>query len=268
MAKQTGVIPFKGKLGKVVGFQLNGEWLLRSLPEHVRQTRRTRRAARQFGKASRLGATMRHALRPHQHIPPQPAAINKLNKALLKILQQDDLHAQKRFIPRFFDALKGFAFTPHCPLISLLHDTPTVSRDTSGDILVHIPAMKEPGGNLHATHLLVQAIALSTDGASAQTSASEPMLLEAFQPCEAFTLTIPRPAAGVTCVVLEAVPIQLLGDQLYVLKNRNFIASEIIAVLQPERDFRMSEPPTPRKDGRPRFQFRMKQPKRSHGPPS
>ncbi|MGX5820967.1 hypothetical protein ACWKWU_22405 [Chitinophaga lutea] len=255
MAKQTGIFPFTGKINGVIAYKLNGQYLLRSMPERVRQTHRTRLRARQFGQASSLAAKMRRALGSFQHIPPESGTINALNTAMLDILRQDDLHRQPRFIPRHFSALKGFSFTPWCPLINVLPETPVISRNAAGDIEVYIPAIRDLGANPRSTHLCVRAIALTVHGASASAAASEPVLLESFEPCKAFTLTIPQPPDGICCVILEVQP--LLDGVL--LHDRRYVSAEVIGVLMP------GKPDSPevtvyfdRPGKRPRLQWRTR----------
>ena len=61
MATQNSIIPFTGKLGNLIGYERNGKYFLRSMPEIVRQTAATRRAARRFGLASCKAALIRNA---------------------------------------------------------------------------------------------------------------------------------------------------------------------------------------------------------------
>ncbi|MGX5821043.1 hypothetical protein ACWKWU_22815, partial [Chitinophaga lutea] len=130
-----------------------------------------------FGKASRLGRSLRNAIHPQLTVPSDSTLGNRLNKALLHILHQDDLHREKRFIPRYFQTLKGFSLTPHSTLNDVLPAYPAVSRDNG--IRVHIPAMSMPCQYKAATHIQIRAIALYTDGRCSQTTASDPVMLEA-----------------------------------------------------------------------------------------
>ncbi|MGX5819085.1 hypothetical protein ACWKWU_12860 [Chitinophaga lutea] len=235
MGKQTGIIKFTGKLGPLIGYYSGGEYLVRSVPERVRQSPSTRLAAQHFGKASALACTMRTALRPLLHIPPDNNIVNALNKKMHTILRADDLHRHKRFIPRHFQQLRGFTFTPRGSLMRSLPCDPVVSRHFDGSIHVHIPAMKAPGSHPSGTHVLVQAIALWTNGTSSSAASSEPMLLEASQPSEAFTLKIEAGGEGVCCVILEAIACQTFNGKPLLMRHQRHIACEVIAVLPPQR---------------------------------
>src|SRR5688500_10353271 len=151
MATQTGILKFTGRLGDVIGYRVGDKYHLRSMPQQVRQSSRSKTSSRQFGKASKLGAAMRHALYGLMDTGRESTLVNRLNKALLGVLREDDLHSTKRFIPRHFNALKGFCFTPHAGLAKLLPITPTVTRDGNGNILVEIPAMEKFDHNPRAT---------------------------------------------------------------------------------------------------------------------
>jgi hypothetical protein len=56
MAKQLSFITFTGKLGNLIGYERGGKYFLCSMPETVRQTAATRRAAQRFGLASSKAA--------------------------------------------------------------------------------------------------------------------------------------------------------------------------------------------------------------------
>lgn len=235
MGKQTGIIKFTGKLGPLIGYYSRGEYLVRSAPERVRQSPATRLAAQHFGRASSLARAMRAALHPLLHIPPQKGVINALNKKLHTILQADDLHRHKRFIPRHFSQLRGFSFTPQGSLMRTLPCDPVVSRLHDGSIDVHIPAMQAPGSHPSGTHVLVQAIALWTNGKRTTAASSEPVLLEAGVRSEAVTLKIEAAGEGVCCVMIEAISCQEVNGRPLLFSHASHLACEIIAVLPPVR---------------------------------
>ncbi|MGX5817369.1 hypothetical protein ACWKWU_04185 [Chitinophaga lutea] len=235
MAIQTGIFPFTGKLGGVIGYRRDGQYLLRSMPEQVRLSPRSKRSARYFGQASRLGAKVRAALRPLLHLPSDGRLVNRLNKSLLQILLKDDLYNRKRFLPRHFSSLQGFSFTPFGSLSDILRVAPVAERAHAGTVNVRIPAMRWPGSHPGATHLRVCATALVIDGDHATAVSSRSVLLSTRQSPEAFTLTIDPVPDGVCCVILEATPSRIENGVEYALANRKHIAAEIIAVLPPQR---------------------------------
>ena len=178
MAKQPGFFKFKGKLGGVIGYEVNGEYYLRSMPEQVRRSSRTKRSGQAFGKASRLGAVMRHAMSGVLDGLTTAGLGNRLNTALVGVLQADDLHAHKRFVPAHFRKLQSMELNTHAALSSLLPVTPPVTRAENGCLTVTIPAMEHFGHNPRATHISVKAIAVfvqpSYQQATAEASAPVP----------------------------------------------------------------------------------------------
>ncbi|QEH42433.1 hypothetical protein [Chitinophaga sp. XS-30] len=61
MAKQTSFFTFTGKAGNMIGYYRDGKHYFRGMPETVRQTTATRRAAQRFGAASSKGRLIRSA---------------------------------------------------------------------------------------------------------------------------------------------------------------------------------------------------------------
>ncbi|MGX5820303.1 hypothetical protein ACWKWU_19060 [Chitinophaga lutea] len=67
MAKQTGILPFTGKLGSVIGYCVDGQYLLRSVAGQVRQSPRTKLAAAHFGKDTHAKRAAPHG-RPFSYL--------------------------------------------------------------------------------------------------------------------------------------------------------------------------------------------------------
>ncbi|RPE08424.1 hypothetical protein EGT74_15355 [Chitinophaga lutea] len=235
MATQTGIINFTGRLGNVIGYRVGDKYHLRSMPEQVRQSPRSKISGRQFGKASRLGAAMRHALQGLMDSGRESATVNQLNKTLLAVLRADDLHRTKRFIPRHFQTLKGFSFNPHASLENLLPVTPDVTRRADGSIEVTVPPMDRVKGNPRATHVCIKAVAVSVGKhfTSATGAQSEPVLLPVRKPSEAFTLVVPAAPDALCCVMLEVTSLVMENGRIHLLQNRKYTAAEVIAVLPP-----------------------------------
>ena len=236
MAKQTSLLKFRGKLGDLIGYKVGKTFYVRSAPELVHQTYRTQIASGYFGKASRLGAVMRRAMKGMLHVPSEPGAVNSLNKALLHVLRQDDMNRRKQFIPRNFGELQGFSFTPHASLDRVLEVKPTIVRDYHGRLHVTVPAIGAHACNPRATHVCIRAVAVHVHPGrtTATASASEPVLLSAGEPSEAFTLVVPGVRDVVSCVILEVTSVQEEHGRYYQLQNRKYSAAEVIAVLGPK----------------------------------
>ena len=240
MATQTGLIKFTGQVGGLIGYKVGAAYYLRSAAQQVRQSARTRLAARAFGKASTLGAAMRHALNGQLDGPADSAAVNRLNKALLGVLQADDLHRHKRFAPRNFKSLNGFCFNQHAALSDVIAVTPAVHRDGNGHIHVTIPPMEAGNYNPRATHLSIKAVAVHMQPGfdRATSTSSGAALIPIGLPAREITLVVPAEKGAISCVLLEVVCCRKEGGRMYQLQNRKYTATDIIAIL-PGRTLRV-----------------------------
>ncbi|MGX5819552.1 hypothetical protein ACWKWU_15255 [Chitinophaga lutea] len=233
MAKQTGFFKFTGKLGDAIGYCVDGQYYLRSMPSEVRQSPRTRQSSKRFGQASRLGAVIRHALDGQLTSPSCDDYGNRLNKALLSILKADDSGARRRFVPRHFRQLENFKLNrfarpvPH----------PQLDQDAEGNVRLTIPAGSYWTFNPSASHISVRAIALELRPGfkSAQAVSSRQVMLPCDEPIPEIVLTLPACKGAVTCVILEVNACSETEGRFYPLRNRLFNTAEVIAVLTGRR---------------------------------
>jgi hypothetical protein len=123
MAKQTTLLTFTGRLGNLIGYCRNGKYFLRSMPETVRQTTATRRAARRFGAASRKAALIRSAVNPELDVHCDRTHINRLNKVLITG-------------NNIVESLAGFRFNQHTGIDRFFPVAPVMS----GNNTLHIPS--------------------------------------------------------------------------------------------------------------------------------
>ena len=107
MALQVGIHKFTGRLDNVIGYRRNGRYFFRSMPDKVRQTAATKRAARSFGIASRKGKLIRSAFRPHLDVRYDCSLVNRLNKLVIQAGRNN------------FPDLQGFHFNRHTGLEKL-----------------------------------------------------------------------------------------------------------------------------------------------------
>lgn len=233
MAIQTGILPFTGKLGNVIGYRRGNKHYLRSMPQTVHQSARTKLSGRAFGKACKLGAAIRHALSGPLHALSDGGMVNRLNKALLTVLHTDDLHRMPRFIPRHFKSLAGFSFNPHAALQGVLPVTPNVGLDAEGNIIVTLPAMPPYDPPAGITHLSVRAVAIHVQPGflRAEASMSDTVLIDLGRPFDLTELVMRAGKGVLSCVVLEVVSCRQEQGRIYRLRNRKHTAAQIIAVM-------------------------------------
>lgn len=101
MAKQTSIITFSGRLDNMIGVKRKKGFFFRSIPQKVRQSSRTRRAAQRFGKASATAAFIRKAIIPLLNITCDGGHVNRLTKRLIPSGGED------------MQAIKGYRFSKH-----------------------------------------------------------------------------------------------------------------------------------------------------------
>lgn len=214
MAKQHSLIPFTGKLGNLIGYQRNGEYFLRSMPETVRQTVATRRAARRFGIASRKGALIRNAFYTDLDIHCDSGHINRLNKVLIAAAGNNT-------------AMTGFRFNQHTGIDRFF----TVAPWLSGDGILHIPSQALVQ-HKSITALEVKVIATHIDFMTRRVTGTETVIME-IDPRQPFGgAEIPVEVSGRGTLV---VTFQVRGMQKDGLSgNRQYLAADIIAVKEPK----------------------------------
>ena len=241
MAIQQGLFPFTGKLKGVIGYRRGDKYCLRSTPDQVHQSHRTRVASRNFGKASAMGRAIRHSLAGDLHLLPEDTMANRLTTNLLSILQEDYRSGTKRFIPRAFKGLKGFRFNSRTGINDLLPVVPTVLKGNGDNHLqVTIPAMANCIMNPAATHFEVTAIALSLQpgcGKAAVMGATS-VVIDCTQPSGPVTLDLEIKEGALCCVVLEVMSCEMIKGKTRLFHNRGYNAADIIAVVRPARKAR------------------------------
>lgn len=217
MATQTGLFPFTGRVGNVIGYRRNGKYFFRSMPEKVNRSEASRRAAKDFGIASRNGSLIRHAFKNELDIRCNGTLTNRLNKALI----------QKS------TAIEGFRFNQHTSLHALLPHPPAIRKE-KGQFHVHIPA-QEILHSTKATHIRVKAIIAEIDFTKGIiiTTASVMHLANIRGPFAGAELTLPCTGKGTAVILLQVHECQEENGQLQVLGNRKYYAADILSVVSP-----------------------------------
>ncbi len=217
MAKQTGLFKFTGKLDNVIGYRRNGVHFVRSMPETVKQTQATRRAAREFGMASRKGRLIRRAITPYLGRP-DGTVVNRLNKALVQLPKG------------LLQGIEGFSFNRHTRLDKLLPLKPMLMPDGR----VKIPAQELPRVHHRATHLEISVIAARINFAErriedVQTVTEFTPLNEDFKGLELELPAITGKGTLILTVQLQACC--STNGCIQPLHDRRYMAADIIAVI-------------------------------------
>ncbi|MBW8684481.1 hypothetical protein [Chitinophaga rhizophila] len=215
MAKQTSLITFTGRLGKMIGYCRNKRYYLRSVPERVRQTEATVRAAKRFGIASRKGALIRHAIQSHLDIKYDSTTVNRLNKLLIQG-GTDNLKT-----------ITGFRFNTHAGVASFFTKKPVVRRDG----IVAIPAQSLLVGKDVRT-VVVKVITSRIDFTSHRIIATDTIFttIDAGQPFSGLSVPVDLPGLG---IILVAMQITCIGNG-YEIAGKDSYAADIIGVQLPQ----------------------------------
>jgi hypothetical protein len=91
MASLEGIIKFRGALGELVAYQLNGKWVVRKKSslnkKRVKEDAafaNSRKASQEFGGASSIGKFLRHAWQPILRKDKDPSLNFRLNQQILQ----------------------------------------------------------------------------------------------------------------------------------------------------------------------------------------
>lgn len=213
MAEQHSLISLTGKWGNLIGYERNGKFYVRSMPEKVTQTIATRRASTRFGRYSRKAKLIRHAVYPDLDVRCDSTHVNRLNKLLIEA-HGDHL------------ALTGFRFNKDAGIDRFLTVTPSLSRDG----ILHIPA-QEIIRHKGITALEVKAIAVRIDVSGRQVTGTDTiyLLIDAQQPFAGAAIPLYVPGQGTLILTLQ---VRAMRDDAPT-NNKQFLAADIIAIVPP-----------------------------------
>ena len=215
MAYQNSILPFTGKLGNLVGYRRNGKYLLRSMPEIVRQTVATRRAALRFGMASRRGALIRHAFYGELDVCGDKTHGNRLTKTLIPSAGSN------------LRSITGFRFNKHTGTDGFFIQAPQLSADG----ILHIPAQTLPVLK-GITSLEVKVIATRINFTTHQVVATESnvLIVDIHESFNGAAVSVDIPGKGALVVTLQ---VRGMQDNIP-SRNTRYLAADIIAVQLPQ----------------------------------
>ncbi|MCK7555182.1 hypothetical protein MKQ70_09255 [Chitinophaga sedimenti] len=232
MAILTSIIKFTGALDNLIGYQVNGKTRVRSRPQQVRQTLNTKRAAKDFGSASRTAAVLRHGIIKDITVREDNEFVNRLNKAMVGVIKTDLARpaGRRRVTTGSLRAPEGFRVNKYMDI----NCGYAVQRVHDGSLQVTIT---QPLAQFRdkVQHMQFRAIAVYPDferGKTLQTT-SEIVVLSKVQASDirAFCLTIPAPHPGEAIVLLEAIACTMEKGQPVHMGYRNYNAANIIAIV-------------------------------------
>jgi len=223
MALQTGVLKFTGRLDNVIGYRRNGKYFLRSMPDKVRQTASTKRAARRFGMASRKGKLIRKAVRPYLDMRYDGTLVNRLNKLFIQAG------------PDQFPNLQGFHFNRHTGIEKLFVIPPVFTVNGT----LHIPAQEllPQGNNTHVELRLIATRISFAENRVISTEVSTAIIeLNGDEPFNGMALSIPVDGEGTLIVALQYRSCKSCNGVLFPSGDRRYMAADVICIAVPAEE--------------------------------
>lgn len=224
MAMQTGLFPFTGRVGNVIGYKRNGVHFVRSMPSEVNQTASTRKAAKNFGIASSKGSLIRRAFTNHLDVKGDSSRVNRLNQTLI----QSDIQG-----------LQGYQFNRHTGVKEFFSIAPELSTDN----ILRIPAQKLPVPG-KAASLEVKLITTKIDFNTRRitNTVSKNVLINLSQPFEGLEMDASLQGKGTLLIALQVRVLNSDRPNKYtpavipaewLTNDRRYKAADIIAIVPP-----------------------------------
>ena len=216
MAKQVGILKFTGRVDNVIGYRRNGVYCVRTMPETVRQTAATRRAARSFGVASRKGKLIRRALCPYMDLRHDGTYVNRLNRELITAGKSN------------LQLLQAFRFNKHSTLGNLFLIPPVLTPDG----LVQIPA-QEFLAPAKATRLEVRVIAARINFAEQRVVDVNVVteIIDLTKPFNGTEFNVPVAGRGILILAMQVCACEETNGKLYAIGGRRYTAADIISII-------------------------------------
>jgi hypothetical protein len=176
MGKQ-GDIKLRGTMENIIYYQWKGIHCMRTVPEKVRQTKPTKKAASDFGLAVKSAAVVRAALRPLMpQVPADRSIIYSTDNAFRKWLQTNPLNDDNEADGiLFFDWV---SFNEEVNFKTIVQPKITIARGSEGSLLINWPECN-PVNFLRAPNLTVQAVVRYVAVTIGMTGKNEPHCSEA-----------------------------------------------------------------------------------------
>jgi hypothetical protein len=239
MAKQSCILKYSGKLGDQIGYRRGKHYFMRQAPTVVRQTTATKKAAADFGTASKGSRIIRHALRDSLQHCYDPTLNVRLNKVLGEIVRADVQHAagQRTLTGENMTYLQGFQVNGATGLHQLLTNTPAVETDDPHSVGISLSdiGFRQIKALQGITHLSIRAIALSVDfktGTTRQVTSETIVVKRGERPLpDSLTLNVDR--EHLTLMLFEIHAFYELNGQLYPSQNKHTHALDVLTVLPP-----------------------------------
>ena len=248
MAKQNSIIALSGRLGNQVYYYRKDkknrkQYLVRRAPETVQQTTATKRAATDFGIASKSSRLIRTALHEYTQHCYDNTLHYRLNTIMGTILRADGSHpaGSRTWSADNMQSLRNFQFNRSANIHHLLKATPVIEKgdmDDQYDLCISFPGTFSNSSNAlrNTTHLSIKAIALSVNFTKDTTRqvTSESIIIKRNETPASITLKLNKNSRNITFVLLEVQSFYEMNGRLDPSQNKTACALDVIAVIPPQ----------------------------------
>lgn len=239
MPRQNRIFHLSGRMKDLVYYYRKNKknrknYFIRRAPATVTQTPATKRAATDFGAASKSSKLLRDALHEYTRFCYDNRLHCRLNKKMAEILRAD---VNRVFTAKNLQSLQHFQFNDAVNVQQLIKSSPVIETNDSGDINISFPdAFSNRSHALrNTTHITIKAIALSVNFARETTRQleSETVVIKRGEKYTPVTLTMNINRRDLTLIILQVQTWYELNGQLYASQNRQGHALDVMAVLPP-----------------------------------
>jgi len=239
MPRQHRIIRISGRKGNEIYYYRKNKkkrkrYFIRRAPETVTQTAATKRAATDFGTASKASRLVRHALHEYTRLCYDNRLHGRLAGKLVPIVRADLSYpsGQRVLTATNMQSLKDFRFNDAAGIHQLLNTTPVIEKSDSG-INISLPGtfIKRNHALRNTTHITVKAVALSVNfikGSTRQLE-SNTAVIKCGEESDTVTLTMNINRRDLTLIILEVQSFYGVNRS----HNKQGHALDVISVLPP-----------------------------------
>lgn len=250
MARQTGIIKLKGKIGDISFYKSNGEDLARTKggvdANRIKKDpafARTRENGNEFGAAGKAGKLLRTALRGLLLKSADNKITGRLTREMLKAIQADGVNArgQRNMVDGDATILRGFNFNEKARIGNTVFFGWGVTVDrVTGEVTMDIDALIPdqdivlPAGASHAKLVVGGAeVDFANESFTMDTGASPDIVLGSQnEAAQSIVLNLTAGTALPVFVVFGIEFYQEVNGQMYALKNGAYNALALVEVDQ------------------------------------
>lgn len=234
MPRQNSLIKISGKMGDLIHYYRKDkkgrkDYLVRRAPLTVNQTPATKRAAIDFGTASKSSSLIRNALHEYTQLCYDNTLHYRLNEKMGEVVRADINHpsGQRVLTAANLKSLQGFRFNNAAGI----QYNPVIEQNDTNNIHISFPDTFSNKSN--TTHTTIRAIALFVNVGKNTTQKVESNTVVLKQGEKAAPLIMNINRRNLTLIILEIQSWYEVNGQLYLSQNSKVHALDIIAVLAP-----------------------------------